>query len=51
MDAIAEVNVQMSAYTPEYGLKGGSQINFIIKRRQRITARRTRTFVTMRSTR
>jgi hypothetical protein len=31
MDAIAEVNVQMSAYTAEYGLKGGSQINFITK--------------------
>jgi hypothetical protein len=31
LDAIAEVNVQMSAYTAEYGLKGGSQINFITK--------------------
>ena len=31
MDAIAEVNVQMSAYTAEYGLKGGSQINVITK--------------------
>jgi hypothetical protein len=31
VDAIAEVNVQMSAYTAEYGLKGGSQINFITK--------------------
>jgi len=32
IDAIAEVNVQMGAYTAEYGLKGGSQINFITKR-------------------
>ena len=31
VDAIAEVNVQLSAYTAEYGLKGGSQINFITK--------------------
>jgi hypothetical protein len=31
IDAIAEVNVQMSAYTAEYGLKGGSQINIITK--------------------
>ena len=31
MDAIAEVNVQMSAYTAEYGLKGGAQVNFITK--------------------
>ena len=31
IDAIAEVNVQMSAYTAEYGLKGGSQINVITK--------------------
>jgi hypothetical protein len=31
MDAIAEVNVQMSAYTAEYGLKGGSQVNVITK--------------------
>ena len=31
IDAIAEVNVQMSAYTAEYGLKGGAQINFITK--------------------
>ena len=29
IDAIAEVNVQMSAYTAEYGLKGGSQVNVI----------------------
>jgi hypothetical protein len=32
LDAIAEVNVQMSAYTAEYGLKGGSQVNFVTKR-------------------
>jgi hypothetical protein len=32
LDAIAEVNVQMSAYTAEYGLKGGAQVNFITKR-------------------
>ena len=32
LDAIAEVNVQMSAYTAEHGLKGGAQINFITKR-------------------
>ena len=31
LDAVAEVNVQMSAYTAEYGLKGGSQINVITK--------------------
>src|SRR5687768_18243785 len=31
MDAIAEINVQMSAYTAEYGLKGGSQVNVITK--------------------
>ncbi len=31
MDAIEEVNVQMSAYTAEYGLKGGAQINLITK--------------------
>ena len=31
IDAIAEVNVQMSAYTAEYGLKGGSQVNVITK--------------------
>jgi hypothetical protein len=31
MDAIAEVNVQMSAYAAEYGLKGGAQVNFITK--------------------
>ncbi len=31
MDAIAEVNVQMSAYTAEYGLKGGAQVNIITK--------------------
>ena len=31
IDAIAEVNVQMSAYTAEYGLKGGSQVNIITK--------------------
>jgi hypothetical protein len=29
LDAIAEVNVQMSAYAAEYGLKGGAQVNFI----------------------
>jgi hypothetical protein len=32
LDAIAEVNVQMSVYTAEYGLKGGSQVNFVTKR-------------------
>jgi hypothetical protein len=32
LDAIQEVNVQMSAYTAEYGLKGGAQVNFITKR-------------------
>jgi hypothetical protein len=31
MDAIEEVNVQMSAYTAEYGLKGGAQVNMITK--------------------
>lgn len=31
VDAIAEVNIQLSAYTAEYGLKGGSQVNFITK--------------------
>jgi hypothetical protein len=31
LDAIAEVNVQMSAYTAEHGLKGGAQVNFITK--------------------
>jgi hypothetical protein len=31
MDAIEEVNVQMSAYTAEYGLKGGAQVNFVTK--------------------
>jgi hypothetical protein len=32
LDAIQEVNVQMSTYTAEYGLKGGAQVNFITKR-------------------
>ena len=32
LDAIEQVNVQMSAYTAEYGLKGGAQVNFITKR-------------------
>lgn len=31
LDTIAEVNVQMSAYTAEYGLKGGAQVNFVTK--------------------
>ena len=31
VDAIAEINVQMSAYTAEYGLKGGAQVNIITK--------------------
>jgi hypothetical protein len=31
LDAIAEVNVQLSSYTAEYGLKGGSQIHFVTK--------------------
>jgi hypothetical protein len=31
MDAIEEVNVQASAYTAEYGLKGGAQVNFVTK--------------------
>jgi Carboxypeptidase regulatory-like domain len=32
LDAIQEVNVQMSVYDAEYGLKGGAQVNFITKR-------------------
>jgi hypothetical protein len=32
LDAIQEVNVQMSAYNAEYGLKGGAQVNYITKR-------------------
>ena len=32
MDAVAEVNVQMGAYTAEYGFKGGAQVNMITKR-------------------
>ena len=32
MDAIEQVNVQMSVYTAEYGLKGGAQVNLITKR-------------------
>jgi hypothetical protein len=32
LDAIAEVQVQTSAYTAEYGLKGGAQVNFVTKR-------------------
>jgi hypothetical protein len=32
IDAIAEVNVQTSNYTAEYGLKGGAQINLVTKR-------------------
>jgi len=32
VDAIAEINVQMSNYTAEYGLKGGAQVNIITKR-------------------
>lgn len=31
LDAIAEVNIQLGSYTAEYGLKGGSQINFVTK--------------------
>lgn len=31
LDAIAEVNVQLAAYTAEYGLKGGAQVNFVTK--------------------
>ena len=31
MDAIAEVNVQMSVYQAEYGLKGGAQVNIVTK--------------------
>ena len=31
MDAIEQVNVQMSVYTAEYGLKGGAQVNLITK--------------------
>jgi hypothetical protein len=32
LDAIGEVNVQVGAYTAEYGLKSGAQINYITKR-------------------
>src|SRR5256885_6261458 len=32
MEAIAQVNVQMRAYTAEYGLKGGAQVNIVTKR-------------------
>ncbi|MET0214849.1 MAG: TonB-dependent receptor [Vicinamibacterales bacterium] len=32
LDAIEAVQVQMSAYTAEYGLKGGAQVNYITKR-------------------
>jgi Carboxypeptidase regulatory-like domain len=32
LDAVQEVNVQMSVYDAEYGLKGGAQVNFITKR-------------------
>jgi Carboxypeptidase regulatory-like domain len=32
LDAIEAVQVQLSAYTAEYGLKGGAQVNFITKR-------------------
>ena len=32
LDSIEAVQVQMSAYTAEYGLKGGAQVNFITKR-------------------
>lgn len=32
MDAIQEVNIQLSTYTAEYGLKGGAQVNFVTKR-------------------
>jgi len=32
LDAIEGVQVQLSAYTAEYGLKGGAQVNFITKR-------------------
>jgi hypothetical protein len=31
MDAIAEVNVQANAYTAEYGLKSGAQMNIVTK--------------------
>src|SRR5207247_6451818 len=31
IDAIAEVNVQANAYTAEYGLKSGAQMNIVTK--------------------
>src|SRR2546427_2959579 len=38
-DAIAEVNVQMAAYTAEYGLKGGAQVNIVTKHGDRKSTR------------
>ena len=32
MDSVSEINVQMGAYSAEYGFKGGAQVNIITKR-------------------
>ena len=53
IDAIAEVNVQMGAYTAEYGLKGGiaGQFHYQARRRPVSTAPPTGTCATNGSTR